>query len=397
MTSPVQPCKSRSPRALDLGYDWQMLALLLLLGLAQPSTSSCPVAEDAAFATSKTQPVQVGGGAMYVAARERRYLDVLRGPAGEPVQYKRTGTTRVEGDDRTILDVYEVTYPGREKAAVLYLDAYHFDDALKAPKGFVCAVPIALQPPQADPFLAQDSLRHLAIEQGATTSFAPIPLDADGSGTHGVLLDHFRLMARAAGTAKQAGTPIDPNKPTAEFARSRMIVVAFPLRCGDKGPLGPAAIAIVPAQGAAPPRDGESATGEALARLLPGMEFPAGSMAAAFPLELPRPTDTIKITYPDGPCGPSNDVVLPVKVTNGKPVKWEQPALPAGQAPTDRPVRLQALIDTDGRAQQVVYVGGPAALKDAAIAAVRRWEAQPARVNGAPVVTPVMLQVKFGG
>jgi outer membrane biosynthesis protein TonB len=78
-------------------------------------------------------------------------------------------------------------------------------------------------------------------------------------------------------------------------------------------------------------------------------------------------------------------------------VKWEQPALPAGQAPTDRPVRLQALIDTDGRAQQVVYVGGPAALKDAAIAAVRRWEAQPARVNGAPVVTPVMLQVKFGG
>ena len=120
-------------------------------------------------------------------------------------------------------------------------------------------------------------------------------------------------------------------------------------------------------------------------------------MAVVFPLELPRPTDTIKITYPDGACGPSNDVVLPVKVTNGKPLKWPQPALPAGQPPTDRPVRLQALIDTDGRAQQIVYVGGPAALKEAALDAVRAWEAEPARLNGAPVVTPVMLQVKFGG
>jgi TonB-like protein len=374
-----------------------MLALLLAVGLAQPASSSCPVADDPAFATSQGQPVQVGGGAMFVAARERRYLDALRGPTGEQVQYKRTRTTRVEGDDRTILDVYEVTYAGLEKPAVLYLDAYHFDDALKAPKGFVCAVPIALQPPQADPFLAQDSLRTLAIEQGAAADFPPIPLDAGGTGAHGVLLDHFRLMARAARAAKRAGAPLDPRKPTLELMRSRMVVVAYPLRCGDRDPVGPVAVSVVPAQGQAPPRDGEPATGEALARLLPGLDVPAGSMAVAFPLELPRPTDTIKITYPDGACGPSNDVVLPLKVTNGKPLKWPQPALPAGQPPTDRPVRLQALIDTDGRAQQIVYVGGPAALKEAALDAVRAWEAEPARINGAPVVTPVMLQVKFGG
>ena len=36
------------------------------------------------------------------------------------------------------------------------------------------------------------------------------------------------------------------------------------------------------------------------------------------------------------------------------------PALPAGQAATDRPVRLQALIDLDGMAQQIVYIGRPA-------------------------------------
>ena len=375
-----------------------MLALLVVLGLAQPSASSCPIADDPAFATSQTQPVQVGGGAMYVAARERRYLDALRGPAGEPVQYKRTHTTRVEGDDRTILDVYEVTYPGMEKPALLYLDAYHFDDALKAPKGFVCAAPIALTPPQADAFLAQDSLRGLAIEQGATTDFAPIPLDADGSAAHGVMLDHFRLIARAARAAKAAGTPLDPKRPPIpELARTHMVVVAYPLRCGDKDPVGPVSVTIVPAQGPAPPRDGEPATGEALARLLPGMNVPAGSMAAVFPLAVPRATDSIKITYPDGACGPSNDIVLPVKITNGRQVRWPQPALPAGQPPTDRPIRLQALIDMDGRAQRIVYIGGPSALKEAAMDAVRAWEAEPARLNGAPVVTPVMLQVKFGG
>jgi hypothetical protein len=374
-----------------------LLPIVALAALVQPSPSSCPVADDAEFATTKTQAVQVGGGAMYVAARERRYLDTLRGPAGQPVQYKRTGTARVAGDDRTILDVYEVSYTGAEKAAVLYLDAYHFDDALRAPKGFVCALPIDLKPPPADPFLAQDSLRQLAIARGEAADIAPIPLDADGSGTHGVLFDHFRLMARAARLAKAAGAALDPKRPTADMARSRMVVVAYPLRCGGKDPLGPVSIDIVPAQGAAPPREGEPATGEALARLLPGLTVPAGSMAVAFPLELPRPTDAIKITYPDGACGPSNDVVLPVKVTNGKPVKWPQPPLPAGQPPTDRPVRLQALIDLDGRAQEIVYIGGPPALADAAIEAVRGWEAEPARLNGTPVATPVVLQVKFGG
>src|SRR3954471_1721531 len=118
------------------------LLLIVALGaLAQPSPSSCPVADDAEFATTKTQAVQVGGGALYVAARERRYLDALRGPGGEPLQYKRTGSLPMEPDGRTILDRYEITYPGLEKPIYLYLDAYHFDDVLKAPTGFTCAVP----------------------------------------------------------------------------------------------------------------------------------------------------------------------------------------------------------------------------------------------------------------
>jgi hypothetical protein len=377
------------------------IALLVLLcsfgrpQQIQPPASSCAVSEDAEFATTRTHAVQVGGGAMYAAARERRYLDALRGPVGEVLQYKRTGSLPPEADGRTILDTYDVTYPGREKAAVFYLDAYHFDDALKAPKGFVCAVPIGLAAPPPDAFLASESVLSLAVEQGAARDFAPISLDADGSGTHGVLFDQFRMIARASRAASASGKPIDPKRPPVEIIRAKMVVVAYPLRCGDKTPVAPGSIEIAGAEGQPPRRDGEHMSGEALARLLPGVNLPPGAMGASFFIDRPRPTDTIKIAYPDGACGPSGEVVLPVRFTNAKPLKTPQPSLPAGQAAIDRPVRLQALIDFDGTAQRVVFMGGPGALADRAIDAVRGWTAEPARLNGSPVIAPVTLQVKF--
>jgi len=361
----------------------------------QPPVSSCAVSDDAEFATTKTNAVQVGGGAMYAASRERRYLDALRGPLGEVLQYKRTGSLPPEPDGRTILDAYDVTYAGLAKPAVLYLDAYHFDDALTAPKGFVCAVPIGLTAPPPDAFLASESVLRLAIEQGAVRDFAPISLDADGSGTHGVLFDQFRLIARASRAAAAGGHPIDPARPPVEIIRVRMVVVAYPLRCGDRAPVAPGSIDVTDAQGQAPRRDGENASGDGLARLLPGMNLPAGTMGASFFIDRPRPTDSIRIAYPEGACGPPNEVVMPVRFTNAKPLKTPPATLPAGQPAIDRPVRLQALIDMDGSAQRVVFMGGPRALADSAIAAVRGWTADPARLNGSPVITPVTLQVRF--
>jgi hypothetical protein len=85
-----------------------------------------------------------------------------------------------------------------------------------------------------------------------------------------------------------------------------------------------------------------------------------------------------------------------MKYSNAKPVRMPQPTLPAGQTATDRPVRLQALIDLDGATQHIVYQGGPAPLANAAIAAARGWTVEPMRLNGAPVVSAVTLQVKFG-
>jgi len=77
---------------------------------------------------------------------------------------------------------------------------------------------------------------------------------------HGVLIDHFRMMARAARAASAGGTAIDPKMPPVDLIRARMVVVAYPLRCGDKDPVGPASIEIVAAQGQAPRRDGGSAS-----------------------------------------------------------------------------------------------------------------------------------------
>jgi len=125
------------------------------------------------------------------------------------------------------------------------------------------------------------------------------------------------------------------------------------------------------------------------------MNVPAGSMAAAFFLDRPRATDAIRIAYPDGGCGPSNEALLPMKYANAKPLKTPQPALPAGQAASDRPIRTPGADRSDGTAQRIVYVGGPAALAAAAIDAVHGWTAEPARLNGSPVVSPVTLQVKF--
>src|SRR4051794_29209987 len=103
---------------------------MLVLALGQAPASSCPVSDEPAFATDKEHAAQVGGGAMYAPARERRYLDALRGPMGEPLTYKRLGSAGLDTEGHTILDKYEVSHAGLAAPLVLYLDGYHYDDAL---------------------------------------------------------------------------------------------------------------------------------------------------------------------------------------------------------------------------------------------------------------------------
>jgi hypothetical protein len=167
----------------------------------------CAVAEDEKYAYMTEQPVQVGGSPVFGAARQRRYLDVLRGLEGQPVQYKRTGQSRAP--DGTILDVYEVTHAGLEKAVTLYLDWYHYNMP-KAPRGFTCAGPIGLGIPPASPFQEMDDVRTVAIGQGASHDFAPIPLASDAAPANGVIYDRFRIFALAARAAAAKESKLNP-------------------------------------------------------------------------------------------------------------------------------------------------------------------------------------------
>ena len=77
-------------------------------------------------------------------ARERAYLDRLRGPSGEPVQYERQHSCCAFRTPNGLaggglLDVYEVWGAGLEGRVTLYLNRYdpHEDEEVnRAPPGF---------------------------------------------------------------------------------------------------------------------------------------------------------------------------------------------------------------------------------------------------------------------
>ena len=380
-----------------------VLALTLVMSVSPSAAqtpradlkSHCGISDDPAYAVTMEQPVQVGGGAMFVAARERRYLEALRGPAGEVVRYKRSGTASAKPNTLPILDAYEVTYAGLAKPVTLYLDAYHFDDELQAPAGFICGAPIGLNPPGPDHFQAMEDVTRLAIERGPVRDYDPIPLVPDATSTRGVAFDHFRMAARHARAAAAAGTPIvpDPAKQLPDTLRPRLVVVAYPIACEDRT-IAPRAIDVLSAQGGPAPRLGESVTGDALDALLPDFEAPASSLAASFNLQAPRPNDVVKITYAEA-CGGIDSVTLPVRFTPARLLTSPPPALPAGAKAPNRPVRLQAQIDLDGTFQRPSYIGGPTELVEAAMQAIKGWTVEPAKVNGAPISAPVTLMVTF--
>ncbi len=102
---------------------------------------SCPVSADETYGYTQENPIKVGGGALGGPARERAYLDNLRGPHGEELTYERLGAFPF-GD--TILDIFEVR--GLVTPVILYLDEYSYTEP-QAPAGFTCVAAFPLAPP----------------------------------------------------------------------------------------------------------------------------------------------------------------------------------------------------------------------------------------------------------
>ena len=94
------------------------------------------ISTDASYGFEKTNPIKPGLG----FESEWRYLNALRGPAGEIVHYQRLGhccafNTDAAERGKGFLDQYELTYDGLAKPRILYLNMFE-EAQLIAPQGF---------------------------------------------------------------------------------------------------------------------------------------------------------------------------------------------------------------------------------------------------------------------
>lgn len=379
-------------------------AVLLLVLLANPTAAQiggvpasqrppCGEAPDGQYGYTRDRAIQVGGSPMYGAARQRRYLDMLRGPEGQRVTYKRTGQDR--DADGTILDAYEVTYEGLEKPVTLFLDWYHYA-APRLPRGFSCIGPIDIGLPPVDPFQETGQLRALAVVQATTANLSPIPAGIEGQPPSAAIYDEFRLLALAARAAAAKGTPVGRENAPADLKGIGMVVLIYPYPCeGRTLPVG--GVGIHGQNGALVPRAQRQALpSDELSRVLPGVAIPDGAKAYAYQLTRPRPNDTVVASYLEDGCDVRGNILrLPIRATPPRSIDAPSPKLPSG-AKGPATVFLQAVVNFEGQFQEPVYIGGPSELVSAAREAVSTWRAEPARINGAPLATGVLVQVRFG-
>lgn len=359
---------------------------------APAQQASCPISADADFGFKTENAIRVGGGAMYVASRERAYMDGLRGPDGQTIQYRRLGSGLRPPNGGGPVDIYEVTYAGIEKPVTLYIDAYRYDSP-RAPKGFTC-VPFKLSPPPVDQFMAADAQIRTALAQAASGDMPPISLDLDGSAIHGVALDRFRIIAAGAREQAATGTPLTPDTVPQALKGSTVMLFAYPIMCAGRS-VPAASIDILTPPGAPIRRVGAVVSGGEVAQLVKGFRPAPGAIASSFGATTLPAGHTVRISYAQPTCdGKPTDVSLPIRYEPAKPVALPQPPLPAG-ATEGGSIYLQVVIDAAGQIREPEYIGGPASLTQAALAAIKDWKIQAATINGTGVTFDTLLLVQF--
>jgi hypothetical protein len=349
------------------------------------ATSGCPISDDPTYGVTAANPIKVGGDMMYVMARSMRFLQALRGSSGQGLHFWRLGS--LEGPDSTILDVYQVEHDGTVRH--LYVDGYRWAE-LKAPRGLVCA-PVDVGPPGPNPL---ETRRQLIALAATLHPAGPISLDPDGTGKHGVVFDHVRLVARAFAGAAAAGHPLDVSKVPSEINRPRFVVVAYPLMCDGRGVIPPQSVKVTDANGQSPNVVRE-ARDQQIRELVPGIDVPGSALAVMYDADLAIPGQ-VAIGYGTA-CDSAPTVTLPITPAAGRITRRVEGRVPAGITlpPGGAQVRVQVYFDFDGMPHFAAYAGGPGTLADAAVAAVAEFRAEPPRVNGAPMLQLSTIAVAF--
>ena len=352
----------------------------------------CVTATDPEYGLKVEKAVQIGGGALYMAARERRYLDSLKGPDGQALTYRRTGST-AGGATGKPTDVWEVTWEGAAKPVALYLFAYSYGEP-RVPAGFTCSG-FTLGNPPIDGFISREQRMAVAVSQGATRLFDPVSLDADGSASSGAIFDPFRMMARLSYLATVAGKPLDPANLPAGLAQQGLMVLAYPKMCGEKSAV-PKSIEMGTPNGLIQSRQ-PYASGESLAKMFPGVKLPEGTLAGSFATDGLRPNEGIRVTYDEALCDEkSRTTIFPLRGSGAKGMTMPEPTRPEGVPEPSEPVWLQAVVDLEGRLLNPQHVGGPGGIYvERAIETLKNWRAEPARINGSPVVADTHVVFTF--
>jgi hypothetical protein len=291
-----------------------------------------------------------------------------------------------------LLDSYTVTLPARTITVYLNLTD---SGTVQVPAGFTCAMPFAVAfgtPPAMDPAVSIRQTWDFIPLHYQTRQLAPVSLDPDGSSTHGVAFDNFRMLFLRARAANGQIPPLPPNINTA----TPMTLVVFARECNGT-PVAAESIEILYAEGKTAPRVGTYGRPDQVAKSLPGAKIPDNSVGALFSVGGPslRAGDSVRIRYATSSCTTDNEVILPVKYEAASLTSNPAPLLPPGVVEAEYTVIVQALVDIEGRFEQPVALSGPESLRAAAIDAIRKWTVTPARVNGTPVFSFSTLRVTF--
>ncbi len=353
-------------------------------------TSKCALSADPTYGLTKENPIKTGGGDVYMASRQVKFLTALRGPAGEGLHFKRTGS--MQGPDGTILDAYALDIRGDHKTT-LYVDGYHWVDPV-APTGFLCGAPMNLAPPGPDPFETTRLLNAIAVNLGAK-EVDPISIDPDGSKAHGVVYDHVRLIAVAARAAAASGAPLNPDRLPPSIAGPRLVVIAGPIDCAGET-IAPTSVRLTDSRGNEPRAIG-TASGAKIADLSPGLTAGPDAVATAYavPALIAGARTTVRYAKP---CAGKQEVELPVAMTSPHVVSQAPAPPPPGQTvpPEGAKIVMQVFVAADGSALNPAFVSGAYEFRAAAAESLKGWKFEPTRANTAPIykAEQVMVVIK---
>jgi hypothetical protein len=350
--------------------------------------AACAVSPDPGYGLTASKPIQIGGGPAYADSRMTRYIGALRGPNGEVLRIAGRGSLPAPpgySDEITILDNYRIAVG--DQTVSLYVDDYHYGIP-KAPMGLTCAGPLvtALGVPPLDPQILARSMVSLAIEEGTVREFPAVPLDV--STPRGFLYDQFTMIAQRAHAAANMGTPMDPKKPPSDIDPAGLVVLAFPLPCGDRT-ITPQRIELSGPQG--PVQQNGIIKDDALLKMFPAMKLPMGSLAARF---RQSQVSGIKIVYSEACNATPAEVSLLVRMEAPRSPLRPIP-LPPGVIEAEPVIYLQVIVDPLGEFCSAVYIGGPKSLLPAALEAVGKLRSDPLRLNGVAIEYPAVIPLVF--